>query len=103
MKGVIPKGNYGAGPVEVWDSGVYEMEGDLAAADQLARGELKFKLHGRKLRGSFALVHTGKRAQDPKDRKNWLLIKHARRLCGCQLGHREAGLVRAHGPHDEGD
>jgi bifunctional non-homologous end joining protein LigD len=77
FEGVIPEGNYGAGPVEVWDTGTYEMEGTLSAAGQLARGELKFKLHGRKLRGSFALVHTGKRAEDPKDRKNWLLIKHA--------------------------
>jgi len=77
FEGVIPEKNYGAGPVQVWDSGTYEMEGDLEAAEQLARGELKFKLHGRKLRGSFALIHTGKRAQDPKDRKNWLLIKHA--------------------------
>jgi bifunctional non-homologous end joining protein LigD len=79
FEGVIPEGNYGAGPVQVWDSGTYEMQGGPAAADQLARGELKFLLHGRKLRGSFALVHTGKRAEDPKDRKNWLLIKHADR------------------------
>ncbi len=77
FEGVIPKGNYGAGPVQVWDSGTYEMEGGLAAPEQLARGELKFTLHGRKLHGSFALIHTGKRSQDPKDRKNWLLIKHA--------------------------
>jgi len=77
FEGVIPEGNYGAGPVQVWDSGTYEMEGDLGAAEQLARGEMKFRLHGRKLRGSFALIHTGKRAQDPKDRRNWLLIKHA--------------------------
>ncbi len=68
FEGVIPKGNYGAGPVEVWDHGTYEMEGARSAAEQLARGELKFKLHGQKLRGSFVLVHT--------DQKNWLLIKH---------------------------
>jgi bifunctional non-homologous end joining protein LigD len=77
FEGVIPKGNYGAGPVQVWDCGTYEMEGGLAASEQRRRGELKFRLHGRKLRGSFALVHTGKRATEPKDRKNWLLIKHA--------------------------
>ncbi len=77
FEGVIPEGNYGAGPVQVWDSGTYDMAGGPAAAEQLARGELKFGLHGRKLRGSFALIHTGKRAQNPKDRRNWLLIKHA--------------------------
>ena len=68
FEGVIPKDNYGAGPVEVWDHGTYEMVGTRAAAEQLARGELKFKLRGQKLRGSFVLVHT--------DQKNWLLIKH---------------------------
>jgi len=77
FEGVIPEGNYGAGPVQVWDAGTYEMEGRPGAAEQVARGELKFRLHGRKLRGSFALVHTGKRAAEPKDRRNWLLIKHA--------------------------
>jgi bifunctional non-homologous end joining protein LigD len=71
FEGVIPEGNYGTGPVMVWDNGTYEMESAPKP------GELKFRLHGHKLRGSFALVHTGKRAQDPKDRKNWLLIKHA--------------------------
>jgi bifunctional non-homologous end joining protein LigD len=77
FEGVIPKGNYGAGPVEVWDNGTYEMEGTLTADEQLARGELKFRLDGKKLRGSFALIHTGKRSQDPKEQRNWLMIKHA--------------------------
>jgi len=77
FEGVIPEGNYGAGPVEVWDNGTYEMEGGLPAAGQLARGELKFSLQGRKLRGSFALIHTGKRAGDTKQQRNWLMIKHA--------------------------
>ncbi len=76
FEGVIPEGNYGAGPVMVWDNGRYEVEGDAPAAEQLARGEIKFRLHGHKLRGSFVLVHTGKRTADPKARKNWLLIKH---------------------------
>ncbi len=76
FEGVIPEGNYGAGTVMVWDNGTYEIEGGETAAAQLARGDLKFRLHGHKLRGGFALVHSGKRATDPKDRKNWLLIKH---------------------------
>jgi bifunctional non-homologous end joining protein LigD len=105
FEGVIPKGNYGAGPVEVWDNGIYEMEGGLSAADQLARGELKFKLHGKKLRGSFALIHTGKRSQDPKEQKNWLMIKHAdeavdpnwdiERLDGSVLSGRTIGEIEA--------
>jgi bifunctional non-homologous end joining protein LigD len=76
FEGVIPEGNYGAGTVMVWDNGTYEIEGGDTATAQLARGDLKIRLHGHKLRGGFALVHSGKRATDPKDRKNWLLIKH---------------------------
>jgi len=76
FEGVIPEGNYGAGPVMVWDRGTYEVEGQGSAAEQIERGEIKFRLHGRKLRGGFVLVHSGKRAENPNDRKNWLLIKH---------------------------
>ncbi len=77
FEGVIPEGNYGAGPVEVWDNGAYVLEGKGSAAEQIARGDLKFNLHGKKLRGSFALIHTGKRSENPQEQKNWLLIKHA--------------------------
>jgi bifunctional non-homologous end joining protein LigD len=76
FEGVIPEGNYGAGSVMVWDRGTYEVEGKHPAAEQIARGEVKFRLHGRKLRGGFVLVHSGKHSKDPKDRQNWLLIKH---------------------------
>src|SRR5574341_140780 len=47
FEGVIPAGQYGAGTVMVWDAGKYEMEGDMTASQQLARGELKFILRGR--------------------------------------------------------
>src|ERR1700740_3185421 len=56
FEGVIPKGQYGAGPVMVWDQGTFEPEGGLSATEQLERGDLKFILRGRKLRGSFVLV-----------------------------------------------
>ena len=56
FEGNIPEGQYGAGTVMVWDTGSYEVEGELPAAKQLARGELKFILHGQKLRGGFVLV-----------------------------------------------
>ena len=72
FEGVIPEGNYGAGEVIVWDNGTFEAEGELSASEQLKRGDLKFTLHGRKLRGSFVLVRT---KRDPKG-KDWLLIKH---------------------------
>ena len=76
FEGTIPEGNYGAGTVMLWDQGAWAPEGDLTAEEQLARGEIKFALHGNKLRGSFALVHTGKRMADPRRKNQWLLIKH---------------------------
>ena len=77
FEGVIPPGNYGAGSVIVWDRGVYEVidpPGD--AADAVRKGKIDINLHGFKLNGAFTLVRTGgRRGADPKDEKNWLLIK----------------------------
>lgn len=57
FEGVIPEGNYGAGPVMVWDTGTYEvLEGDPTQA--FSRGKLTLILHGTKLRGEFHLVRT---------------------------------------------
>ena len=72
FEGVIPKGQYGGGEVIVWDQGTYELEGHLNADKQLARGEVKFILHGKKVRGSFVLVQL----KNPKEKNEWLLIKH---------------------------
>ena len=72
FEGSIPEGNYGAGEVIIWDQGTYEPEGTLSAAEQIDRGELKFRLHGVKLNGSFVLVKM-KRSQKQNE---WLLIKH---------------------------
>ena len=77
--GVIPEGNYGAGIVEIWDSGTYtslEEKGNAKDDEKLLKagleaGNLKFVLHGKKLKGEFALV----RLKD-SDSKSWLLIKH---------------------------
>lgn len=70
FEGDIPKGNYGAGHVDVFDTGTWEPVGSVR--DGLARGELKFTLHGDVLRGSWVLVRTRKEAAKPQ----WLLIKH---------------------------
>src|ERR1700741_4310035 len=56
FEGTIPEGNYGAGEVIVWDEGTFEPEGLLSTAEQIERGELKFRLQGKKLNGSFVLV-----------------------------------------------
>ena len=75
FEGTIPAGNYGAGEVIVWDEGTYEAEGALPADKQLEKGELKFTLHGQKLRGSFVLVKL-RWSKSGKPGKDWLLIKH---------------------------
>ena len=53
FEGTIPAGNYGAGVVSVWDSGTFEVLGEPATEQQLARGDFKFQLHGSKLMGEF--------------------------------------------------
>jgi bifunctional non-homologous end joining protein LigD len=77
FKGIIPEGNYGAGTVEIWDEGTYRpLEKKYSSSDEkelmteLKKGDLKFILHGKNLRGAFALVNMHK-----DDGKSWLLIK----------------------------
>ena len=64
FEGEIAEGLYGAGRVEIWDSGEYELQ-------QTEPDLLAFTLHGDKLEGEYALVHT--------DAKNWLLLKRKAR------------------------
>ena len=72
FEGIIPEGEYGGGTVMVWDNGTWEPEvADIDAA--LEKGDLKFTLHGKKLKGSWVLVRT--RGFGGSD-KSWLLIKH---------------------------
>jgi len=74
FEGVIPAGGYGAGTVLLWDQGTWQPE-KLDADGSLPEREIKFTLHGKKLRGSWVLVHTrGMRASG--HRSTWLLIKH---------------------------
>jgi len=72
--GLIPKGNYGAGEVIIWDKGTYEPQeksesDEKTLSEQLKKGDLKIILHGNKLNGKYALVKFG------KEEKNWLIIK----------------------------
>ncbi len=75
FEGVIPKGQYGAGTVMVWDNGTYDTEPQDSAPKQLAQGELKFTLHGKKLRGRFVLIRTGLKSSGSRGQRSWLLIK----------------------------
>ncbi|MCX6597528.1 MAG: DNA ligase D [Acidobacteria bacterium] len=74
FEGNIPKGNYGGGSMMLWDAGTFEVVTDVPAADQLARGDFKFRLHGEKLSGDFGLVRMKDR-QTGGDSKDWLLLK----------------------------
>jgi bifunctional non-homologous end joining protein LigD len=76
FEGKIPEGSYGAGTVMVWDRGTFAVENlpgrNLDAAQQLQKGEIKFRLNGEKLRGSFVLVKLKKSEKG----NEWLMIKH---------------------------
>jgi DNA ligase D-like protein (predicted 3'-phosphoesterase) len=65
FEGEIGEGLYGAGKVEIWDSGEYELQ-------QTEANLLTFTLHGHRLQGEYALVHTGA--------VNWLLLKTKERV-----------------------
>ena len=86
FEGTIPQGNYGGGTVMVWDVGTWEplspipVNGEYLpgtekeAIAMLAKGDLKFRLKGKRLKGDFALVHI--KARRPGSKGNeWLLIK----------------------------
>ena len=97
FEGVIPKGEYGAGQMIVWDSGVYspDEDGKLSWHDRdeanrrmregLEKGKLSFTLRGRKLKGSWTLVKTG---GGPSE---WLLIKHRDEHANADLDLLEMG------------
>lgn len=75
FEGTIPQGEYGGGTVMLWDRGYWEPEGDLSPEKAIDKGDLKFTLHGDRLKGSFVLVRM-KTDRDGSKRTNWLLIKH---------------------------
>ncbi len=81
FEGIIPEGNYGAGTVIVWDEGTYEplenasvnkKENEKNLLKQLHAGSVKIVMHGKKLKGEFALVKTHYGGAE----NSWLLIKH---------------------------
>ncbi len=74
FEGVIPKGQYGAGAVMVWDSGTWSTD-EKDPHRAIKKGKLSFTLTGEKLKGGWTLTRMGGRGRDG-DVQNWLLIKH---------------------------
>jgi len=72
FEGVIPPGNYGAGTVLVWDRGTYRnLKGEeISFEDNLSEGHATIWLEGEKLKGSFAIIRTGK-----GEKARWLFFK----------------------------
>lgn len=73
FEGTIPKGNYGAGEMSIWDKGTFKSsKGEKEnLLEQLEDGNLKIDFSGKRLRGSFALVHMNSASEE----NQWLLIK----------------------------
>lgn len=65
FKGVIPEGNYGAGKVEIWDKGTFELI-------EKTSKKIEFKLHGKKLSGTYVLIKTN---YGNKPEKSWLFFR----------------------------
>ena len=80
FEGTIPKGNYGGGTVMLWDEGSWEPVGD--ADEGLRKGDLKFILHGGRLRGKWVLVRMKPKKGERSKHENWLLIKEADEYAG---------------------
>ncbi len=80
FEGTIPKGEYGGGTVMIWDEGTWEPYGNVG--DGLAGGSLKFVLHGKRLKGKWALVRMKAKPDEKND--NWLLLKERDAYAGTE-------------------
>jgi len=95
FEGTIPQGEYGGGTVMVWDIGTYEPEGDEPVSKhnsimkkQVASGAIKIVLHGKKLKGSWALVEMHGRGEN-----QWLLIKHKDEFSGADIEYNPNSIL----------
>jgi bifunctional non-homologous end joining protein LigD len=81
FEGTIPQGEYGGGTVMLWDRGTWTPEvPDVDAA--MTKGDLKFTLNGKKLKGSWVLVRT--KGYGGSKKESWLLIKHRDRYASTE-------------------
>lgn len=88
FEGLIPEGNYGAGPVMIWDEGYYhhisttdpKLTQEKIKKKMKEEGEFKFVLHGKKLKGEFAMFRFKKAGENA-----WLVIKHDDEYAGRKI------------------
>jgi len=73
FEGIIPEGSYGAGPVIVWDTGIFLLHETDEPGKALLNGKLSFELSGKKLKGAFALAQM--KGLPKGTGKEWLLMK----------------------------
>jgi bifunctional non-homologous end joining protein LigD len=86
FEGTIPEGEYGGGTVMLWDRGSYDYAGETddpvaALREGYRKGDFKFELRGKRLRGSWVLVRT----RGAGRKRQWLLIKHRDRFADPEL------------------
>jgi DNA ligase D-like protein (predicted 3'-phosphoesterase) len=73
FEGIIPEGEYGAGAVIVWDKGTYRnLKKNISLEEAYDEGKLEIFIYGKKLKGAYVLLRTGKKQDEDK---RWLLIK----------------------------
>ena len=75
FEGTIPEGNYGAGTVQLWDTGTWTPQHPDTLEADFAKGSVKMTLDGERLKGGWALVRLRSDRGKPSKRNNWLLIK----------------------------
>jgi bifunctional non-homologous end joining protein LigD len=75
FEGTIPSGHYGAGTVQLWDTGTWAPQNPDTLEADFAKGSVKMTLDGERLQGGWALVRLKSDRGKPSKRNNWLLIK----------------------------
>ncbi len=71
FEGVIPEGEYGAGPVIIWDKGIFANAKEYSLSEAFEKGHIEIFLKGEKLKGLFSII----KAKLGHEEKNWLLVK----------------------------
>jgi DNA ligase D-like protein (predicted 3'-phosphoesterase) len=87
FEGIIPEGEYGAGTVIVWDKGTYRnLKNNVSLEEAYNEGKLEIFIDGKKLKGAYVLLRTGKKQDNDK---RWLLIKMKDKYADARINHTE--------------